>query len=79
MNSAVGSKPTSDHVQGYAADFVCPGYGDVTAVCHAIMDSTIQYDTLIHEFSSWIHLSSNPKMRRQNLTIDAQGARNGIA
>ena len=39
VNSAIGSKPTSDHVLGYACDFVCPGYGDVTAVCHAIMDS----------------------------------------
>ena len=79
LNSAIGSKPTSDHVQGYAADFVCSGYGSVSDVCHAIMDSTIEYDTLIHEFSSWVHISCNPKMRRQNLTIDAQGTRNGIA
>ena len=79
VNSAIGSKPTSDHVQGYAADFVCIGYGDVTAVCHAIMDSAIQYHQLIHEFNSWIHISANPKMARMALTIDGNGTRVGIA
>ena len=79
VNSAIGSKPTSAHVQGYAADFVCPAYGDITAVCHAIMDSTIEYDQLIHEFGSWIHISADPQMRNQRLTIDSQGVRNGIA
>ena len=78
LNSAIGSKPTSDHVQGYAADFVCPQYGSVSDVCHAIMDSTIEYHQLIHEFDSWIHISANPKMARQNLTIDAAGTRAGI-
>jgi len=79
VNSAVGSKPTSDHVQGYAADFVCSAYGSPREICHAIMDSTIAYHQLIHEYEAWIHISANPKMARQNLTIDAQGTRNGIA
>lgn len=79
LNSAIGSKPTSDHVQGYAADFTCDGYGDVSAVCHAIMDSTIEYGQLIKEFDSWVHISTPHKVSRVNLTIDAQGVRNGIA
>ena len=79
VNSAIGSKPTSDHVLGYAADFRCPGFGDVTEICHAIMDSTIQYHQLIHEFNSWVHISANPKMAKMNLTIDSQGTRAGIA
>ena len=79
VNSAIGSKPTSAHVKGYAADFTCTGFGSVSDVCHAIMDSTIDYDQLIHEFGAWIHISFDPQMRRMNLTIDSQGTRNGIS
>lgn len=79
VNSAIGSKPTSDHVLGYAADFTCNGFGSVTEVCHAIMDSAIAYHQLIHEFNAWIHISANPKMARQNLTIDSSGTRSGIS
>lgn len=79
VNSAVGSKPTSAHVKGYAADFVCPEFGDVQQICHAIMDSTIEYDQLIHEFQSWVHISFDPQMRKMNLTIDQHGTRAGIA
>ncbi len=78
LNSAIGSKPTSDHVQGYAADFVAPGYGSPREVCHAIMDSTIDYGQLICEFDAWTHISTPHKVSRVNLTIDAQGTRNGI-
>ena len=79
VNSAIGSKPTSDHVLGYAADFRCPDFGTPADICHAIMDSTIPYHQLIHEFQSWVHISANPKMARINLTIDSHGTRNGIA
>lgn len=79
VNSAIGSKQTSAHVKGYAADFVCPAFGDISAICHAIMDSTIQYDQLIHEFGSWVHISADPQMRMMRLTIDQNGMRNGIA
>lgn len=79
VNSAVGGSKTSAHMQGYAADFVCPGFGDVTAICRAIMDSAIGYDQLIHEFGSWVHISFDPKMRHANLTINGQGTTQGIA
>jgi len=79
VNAAVGGSKNSAHMRGYAADFVCPAYGDVSAICRAIMDSTIDYDQLIHEFGAWTHISFDPQMRRQNLTIDGQGTRNGIA
>src|SRR3990167_5857670 len=46
VNSAVGGSKNSAHMKGYAADFVCPAYGDITAICRAIMDSTIDYDQL---------------------------------
>ena len=79
VNSAIGSKPTSAHVKGYAADFTCPGFGSVNDVCHAIMDSTLDYDQLIEEYGAWVHISFAPEMRRMNLTIDSKGTRNGIA
>ena len=79
VNSAVGGSKTSAHMKGYAADFVCPAFGTPQDICHSIMDSTIDYDQLIHEFGAWVHISIDPQMRRMNLTIDSQGTRNGIA
>ena len=79
VNSAVGGSKNSAHMAGYAADFVCPAFGTPQDICHAIMGSTIAYDQLIYEFGSWVHISFDPKMRQQNLTIDAQGTRSGIA
>ena len=79
VNAAVGGSKNSAHMRGYAADFVCPAFGTPAEVCKAIMDSTIAYDQLIHEFSAWTHISFDPQMRRMNLTIDGQGTRNGIA
>ena len=79
VNAAVGGSKNSAHMRGYAADFTCADYGDVSAICRAIMDSTISYDQLIHEFGAWVHISFDPQMRRMNLTIDGNGTRNGIA
>ena len=79
VNSAVGGSKNSAHMRGYAADFVCPGFGTPQEICHAIMDSTIQYDQLIHEFNAWVHISFDPQMRGQKLTINAGGTTTGIA
>ena len=35
-------------------------------------------DQLIHEFGRWVHLSVDPRMRRDVLTIDRSGARPGL-
>ena len=78
VNSAVGGSKNSAHMRGWAADIVCPGFGSPREVCHAIMSSTIDYDQLILEFDAWTHISFEPTMRRQNLTIDGSGTRNGI-
>lgn len=79
LNAAIGGSKTSAHMDGYGTDFTCPGFGSITDICRAIMDSTIDYDQLIHEFNSWVHISFKPSLRRQNLTIDREGTRNGIA
>jgi len=70
VNSAVGGSPTSAHLEGYAADIVCPSYGGPLEVCKAIQGSGIPYDQLIMEGGEkgWTHISVDPKMRREVLT-----------
>lgn len=78
VNDAVGSKDTSQHRLGCAADIRIPGMTP-NEVVKAIMASNIPYDQLIREFDSWTHISIpntiNDKPRRQALIIDRQGTR----
>lgn len=78
VNDAVGSKDTSQHRVGCAADIRVPGLSP-DQVVQAIMNSQIQFDQLIREFDSWTHISvpNNPfgQPRKQVLIIDKQGAR----
>lgn len=78
LNTAIGSSPSSAHVQGQAADFTCPGFGSPYDVCQAIMASNIKFDQLIYEFSSWVHIAWSPNQRMQLLTINNAGTRWGI-
>lgn len=78
LNTAIGSQPTSAHVQGQAADFTCPGFGSPYDVCQAIMASNIKFDQLIYEFASWTHIAWSATQRMQLLTIDNSGTRWGI-
>jgi hypothetical protein len=78
VNDSVGSKDTSQHRLGCAADIRVPGMTPKEVV-EAIMSSDIPYDQLIKEFDSWTHISvpNTPadKPRRQALIIDRQGTR----
>lgn len=74
LNQAVGSKPTSDHLTGFAVDFICPTYGKPQAVVKAILASGIDFKQVIYEFGSWVHISFNG-MQRQALVIDSNGTR----
>lgn len=80
LNAAVGGVPTSAHVQGYAADILCPQFGDPLTVCKAIKESGIGFDQMIYEFRSWTHISVAPTMRNQILTINSSthGYVNGL-
>lgn len=79
VNDAVGSKDTSQHRVGCAADFRVPGMTP-DQIVRAIVDAGIGYDQVIREFDSWTHISipNNPKdaPRKQALIIDRQGTRN---
>jgi len=78
LNRVVGGSRNSAHVHGWAADFTCPGYGRPLEICRAIAAAGLPYDQLIHEFGRWVHLSVDPRMRRDVLTIDRSGTRPGL-
>ena len=78
VNDAVGSKDTSQHRFGCAADIRVPSMAP-DAVVKAIIAAKLPYDQLIREFDRWTHISipNDPKgkPRGQVLIIDAQGTR----
>jgi len=78
LNKAVKSRDTSYHTKGLAADFTCPRYGSVKEVMQTLAESSIEFDQLIYEFGSWIHIGfpeAGVKARRQVFTIDKKGVR----
>ena len=78
VNDAVGSKDTSQHRLGCAADIRVPGMTP-DQVVKAIMASGLGYDQVIREFDRWTHVSipnlSTGVPRKQALIIDKQGTR----
>jgi zinc D-Ala-D-Ala carboxypeptidase len=77
VNTILGSKPTSAHCKGLAADIVCPAFGNPIDIVNAIIRSNIQYDQVILEYDRWCHIGfSNDTPRLQKLIIDKNGTRN---
>ena len=78
VNDSVGSKDTSQHRLGCAADIRVPGMTP-NQVIQTIMQSDIQYDQIIREFDSWTHISIPNTVsdvpRKQSLIIDKTGTR----
>ena len=78
VNDAVGSKDTSQHRLGCAADIRVP-LMTPNEVIQAIIASGLEYDQVIREFDSWTHISipNHPedKPRKQALIIDKTGTR----
>ena len=78
VNDAVGSKDTSQHRVGCAADIRVPGMAP-DAVVKAIIAAKLPFDQLIREFDRWTHISvpNDPKgkPRGQVLIIDSKGTR----
>jgi hypothetical protein len=78
VNDAVGSKDTSQHRLGCAADFKVPGMTP-DEVVKAIIASGIDYDQVICEFDRWTHISipniEDTSPRQHALVIDKAGTR----
>lgn len=69
VNAAVGSGPTSQHLQGLAADFKSPTFGTPLEIAKFLqgLSSVLRFDQLIFE-GQWVHISFAPKPRGQVLT-----------
>ena len=66
VNQAVGGSATSGHMLGYCIDFTCASFGTPSQIVAKIMASSIQYDQIIDE-GTWVHISFDPRSRRQTL------------
>ena len=78
MNDAIGSKDTSQHRLGCAADIRVPGMTP-DQVVRKIIASGINFDQVIREFDAWTHISvpntESTPARKQALIIDKAGTR----
>jgi zinc D-Ala-D-Ala carboxypeptidase len=78
VNDAVGSKDTSQHRVGCAADIRVPGMTP-DAVVRAVIAANLPFDQIIREFDAWTHISvpnsTALKPRRQALILDKAGTR----
>jgi hypothetical protein len=78
VNDAVGSKDTSQHRIGCAADIRVPAMTP-DQVVRAIIASDLEFDQVIREFDRWTHVSipntPEAKPRKQKLIIDKTGTR----
>lgn len=68
VNTAVGGSATSQHPEGEACDFNVPGL-TVREVMRRILAAGIEFDQLIDEYGSWVHISHTTRRpnRRQIL------------
>ena len=78
VNDAVGSKDTSQHRTGCAADFKVPGMTP-DQVTRAIIASDLPFQQVIKEFDRWTHIAitthEGDAPKKSKLIIDAQGTR----
>jgi zinc D-Ala-D-Ala carboxypeptidase len=78
VNKAIGSRSTSQHILGCAADIRVPGLTP-NDIVNLVVKSNIEYDQIIREFNSWVHISIPNKLsdkpRKQALIIDKTGTR----
>jgi len=78
VNDAVGSKDTSQHRIGCAADIRVPAMTP-DQVVKTIIASDLNYDQVIREFDRWTHISipnvAGAAPRKSKLIIDKAGTR----
>lgn len=78
VNDAVGSKDSSQHRLGCAADIRVPGMKP-REVVEACIAAKVPFDQIILEFNSWTHISvpntPDAKPRGSRLIIDKLGTR----
>jgi len=82
VNKAIGSRSTSQHCKGQAADFEIPGVDNL--IIYEWVSEALDFDQAILEFyvqnnpgTGWVHVSyvSSGTNRNQRLRIDKTGVR----
>jgi hypothetical protein len=71
VNRQVGGTSNSSHTYGYAVDFTAYGHTPLT-IANILSKSNLKFDQLIYE-KSWIHISFDPRMRGNILTLKGKG------
>lgn len=67
VNKAVGGVPTSAHAMGWAVDFHHATLTDLQAA-RVLAASGLKFDQVIYERGRCVHISFDPRMRRQVLS-----------
>ena len=85
LNSAIGSKSTSDHPQGHAADFVAPGFGTPTEIARLLapLVDVLSIGQILLEGvkgKQWVHVSTHKPENLINrvITITDAGTLPGV-
>jgi hypothetical protein len=56
LNEAIGGSASSAHMNALAVDFTIPAFGKPITVAQFIAANGIEFDQLIYEFGTWVHL-----------------------
>lgn len=66
VNKAASGSPTSQHLNGEAADIHVPGMSIATLIDRIHM-LHLPFDQLIDEFDQWVHISCSDSPRREEM------------
>jgi hypothetical protein len=67
LNKAIGGAKASAHMEGLAADFTAPAFGTVLQVAKKIAAAGIDFDQLIYEYGTWVHIGLRTGTPRREL------------
>ena len=76
LNARIGGSSKSAHMDGRAADFICPEFGTPYVVAKRIAAARLGYDQMIHEYGRWVHIAvprANQRADRELLSIFEAG------
>lgn len=82
LNAAIGSGAGSDHPRAMAVDFKAPAFGTPFEIATALAPrvSELGIGQLIHEYGTWVHVSTRTTDKAVNriMTISSRGTVAGV-
>lgn len=73
LNRAIGGSRHSAHIDGRAADIICPKFGSPKKLFNTIKNSSVKFDQIIDEYEDWVHFAIAKRNRKQILTARIVG------